>query len=257
VSRKVWLAGVGLALLLAFVWLASRTGPLAPIRITVTQATRGDLQPTLFGIGTVQARRDYLIGPTVAGRVKRVLVDVGDAVVPGQALAEMDPVDLDARLESADAAVARGRSAVASAQAQIGDARARLALAAAEVSRYQALGAQGFVGPSVVDAKRQQQQSAQAQLVAADSALAGASHDVNRLQAERAAAGQQRANLRLLAPAAGVVTSRDAEPGSTVVAGQAVLRLMDPTSLWVSTRLDQNRAAGLREGLPARVTLRS
>ena len=63
--------------------------------------------------------------------------------------------------------------------------------------------------------------------------------------------------MRLLAPANGVVISRDAEVGSTVVAGQAVLRLIEPTSLWIRVRLDQGRSAGLVEGLPASIVLRS
>jgi HlyD family secretion protein len=255
--KGVVLAAAGLAALLSLGWLATRTGPLAPVRVTVAEVSRGELQPSLFGIGTVEARRDYLIGPTTAGRVQRVLVDVGEAVVAGQLLAEMEPVDLEARLRAGDAAVARARNAVSTAQAQLSDAASRLALAQAEASRYEDLGRQAFVASSVVDGKRQQENSARAQLAAADSALAGARHDEERLQAERQATGQQRANVRLLAPANGVVTARDAEPGSTVVAGQAVLRVMDPKSLWVRTRLDQNRSAGLHEGLHARITLRS
>ena len=64
-------------------------------------------------------------------------------------------------------------------------------------------------------------------------------------------------NIRLEAPADGVVTARDAEPGSTVIAGQAVFKLQEPNSLWVSVRLDQGRSAGLRMGLPAVIMLRS
>jgi HlyD family secretion protein len=60
-----------------------------------------------------------------------------------------------------------------------------------------------------------------------------------------------------VAPATAVVTARDAEAGTTVVAGQAVLRLMDPASLWVKLRVDQGRSAGLAPGLVARITLRS
>lgn len=63
--------------------------------------------------------------------------------------------------------------------------------------------------------------------------------------------------MRLLAPSNGVVVSRDAEAGSTVVAGQAVLRLIDPSSLWVKMRIDQGRSAGLAPGLPAHIVLRS
>ena len=247
----------GLGLLLVLGWLASRTGPLAPTRVTVAQVATGNIQPALIGIGTVEARRDYLIGPTTAGRVMRVLVDVGQTVVPGQLLAEMDPVDLDSRLGAGSAAVARARNAVTGARAQISDATSRLALAEAEARRYEDLGRQAFVAPSVVEGKQQQEKSARAQVATTESALSSANHDVERLQAERSAAGQQRANIRLTAPAAGVVTAREAEAGSTVVAGQAVLRLMDPTSLWVRTRLDQGRSAGLREGLQAQITLRS
>jgi HlyD family secretion protein len=54
-----------------------------------------------------------------------------------------------------------------------------------------------------------------------------------------------------------VVTHRDAEPGSTVVAGQAVVRLADPGSLWVTVRFDQGRSAGLAAGLGAEIALRS
>lgn len=255
--RQIWFIIFGLALLLAFAWVATTSGPLAPIRVTVAQVTRGDVSPSLFGIGTVEARRAYLIGPTTAGRVARVLVDVGDVVQSGQLLAEMDLVDLSSRMNAAQAAIARANSAVASAKEQVRDAHSRLALASAEARRYQDLGKQGFVGASVVEAKEQVLQSAQAQLAAANSALTGAHQDVTRLQAEHQGVAQQRANIRLLAPGPGVITARDAEPGSTVVAGQAVVHMVDPGSLWVHTRLDQSRSAGLAVGRPADIKLHS
>jgi len=255
--RWAWLAAAGTAVLLAFGWVATTSGPLAPIKVTVIQVATGTVAPSLFGIGTVEARRAYLIGPTAAGRVKHVLVDVGDKVKAGQLLAEMDPVDLDARVGSSSAAAARAQSAVVTAQAQVRDALSRQALAAGEARRYIDLGKQNFVSSSVVDAKQQLQQSADAQLAAAQSAQVGARQDVIRLKAEREGARRQRGNIRLEAPVDGVVTSRDAEPGSTVVAGQALLKLIDPASIWVTTRFDQGRSAGLREGLPAGINLRS
>jgi HlyD family secretion protein len=255
--RQAWFGALGAALLIAFTWLAMTSGPLAPIKVTVTRVAKGEVAPALFGIGTVEARRAYLIGPTAAGRVSRVLVDVGDVVKAAQLLAEMDPVDLDKRVASAAAAAARGRSVVTTAEDQVLDAKSRQVLATSEVQRYIDLGKKNFVSQSVVDTKLQQQQSADAQLAAAESALASARQDLIRLDAEREAAQQQRGNIRLLAPVDGVVTSRDAEPGSTVIAGQAVLKLQEPGSLWVTVRLDQGRSAGLRAGLPADIVLRS
>ncbi len=255
--RRIVLGLLGVVLIAAMVYVVMRSGPLAPTRVTVVQATEGRLTPALFGIGTVEARRSYLIGPTVAGRVRAVAVDVGDAVKAGQLLAEMDPVDLDERTAALDASVARAGSAMAAADAQRRDARARKELAAVNARRYVELGQQNFISTGAVEARLQEQASADAIVMAADANLAAARHDQQRLVAEGAGLRQQRANVRLLAPADGVVTSRDAEPGSTVVAGQAVLRVIEPSSLWVKVRLDQARSAGLAAGLPAQVVLRS
>ncbi len=255
--RTAVLAGLGLALLAALAFVALRAGPLAPIRVTVVQAAEGVLQPSLFGIGTVEARRGWLIGPTVAGRVRAVAVDVGDQVSAGQPLAEMDPVDVDQRIAALDASVERAGSAALAADAQRRDALARRTLAQANTRRYDELAAQNFISTGALEARRQEQASADAALAAAQANLDAARQDQQRLVAERAGLRQQRANVRLLAPAPAVVASRDAEPGSTVVAGQAVLRLIDPASLWVRVRIDQGRSSGLAVGLPARIVLRS
>jgi len=256
-KRRLAVGLPGVALLAALGFVALRAGPLAPTRVTVVRAAEGRLTPALFGIGTVEARRNVPIGPTVAGRVRRVAVDVGDRVAAGQLLAEMDPVDLDERVAALDASIARAGSALAAADAQRRDALARQALAAVNARRYVELGAQHFISAGAVEARLQEQTSAEAGVGAAEANLAAARQDGQRLVAERAAALQQRSNLRLLAPLAGVVISREAEPGATVVAGQAVLRVVDPASLWIRVRLDQGRSAGLAVGLPAQVVLRS
>lgn len=255
--RQVWFAAFGIALLLALGWVATQSGPLAPIQVTVTQAITGEVSPALFGIGTVEAQRAFLIGPTSAGRVKRVLVDVGDTVRSGQMLAEMEPVDLDTRVTSMAASVDRERSAVAAAEAQVRDARSRQDLAATEAGRTAELGREGLVSQSAVDVAQQARQSAAAQVAAAEAALAGARRNLARLNADLQGTQQQRVNIVLSAPADGVVTSRDAEPGSTVIAGQPVLELEDPRTLWIAVRLDQGRSEGLRVGLPATITRRA
>ena len=255
--RRLGLGVLALALIGAVGYVSLRTGPLAPIKVTVSQPTQGSLSPAIFGIGTVEARRSWMIGPTVAGRVLSVKVDVGDVVQAGQLLAEMDPVDLDQRLAALDASLARAGSSQLSALAQVKDATARRSLAAVNTRRNQDLARQNFISSGALDAKLQEQASADAALQAAQANLAGTGQDSTRLKAERAALEQQRANVRLLAPANGVVTSRDAEAGSTVVAGQPVLRLIDPASLWVKLRVDQGRSSGLVAGLAGSIVLRS
>jgi HlyD family secretion protein len=255
--RRAGVSLLVLALLGAFGWVLARSGPLAPIRVTTVQVEEGTQALALFGIGTVEARRAYLIGPTVAGRVLRVGVDVGDAVTAGQVLAELDPVDLDERTAASQAAIARAGSLLVAAEAQLRDAQARREVATINARRYVELGGQRFVSTSAVEAKQQEQVSAQAATRAAQANLAGARQEISRLTAERDGLGQQRSKLRLVAPTNGIVSAREAEAGSTVVAGQAVLRLIEPASLWLRVRIDQGRSTGLVAGLPAQIVLRS
>ncbi len=256
-SRRLLLGGLAVVLLGALAWVALRTGPLAPTKVQVTQVQKGSVSPTIFGIGQVEAQRSWMVGPTVAGRVLSVKVDVGQAVQPGQPLAEMDPVDLDQRLAALDASLARAQSTQQAAGAQVNDAQARRALAAANLKRNQDLANQNFISAGALEARTQEVASASAGVAAAQANLGGSAQDITRLRAERAALAQQRGNLKLVAPAAAVVTVREAEAGTTVVAGQAVLRLMDPATLWVKLRVDQGRSAGLAPGLAARIALRS
>jgi HlyD family secretion protein len=55
----------------------------------------------------------------------------------------------------------------------------------------------------------------------------------------------------------GVVSARLVEPGTTVVAGQAVVQLIDPDSLWIKARIDQGQSGGVRVGQPVAIVLRS
>ncbi len=256
-SNRLLSLALGLAVLAAIVFLLARNGPLAPVRVTQASVELGTLAPKIFGIGTVEARRSYLVGPTVASRVTRVLVDQGDRVRAGQLLAEMDPVDLDERMASAANAQERAASSAQSAAALVREAKSRNELAGASARRYADLRRKGFVSQEAADAKQHEANAARAALEAAESQLAAARKDQARFGADRAGVGKQRAQYRLLSPVDGLISARDAEPGSTVVAGQAVLRLIDPASLWVRARIDQGRAAGIAIGQPVSIVLRS
>lgn len=241
--RTLVLAAILVPMVLLFIYAALRSGPLAPVAVTVEKVESRPLAPALFGVGTVEARYAYRIGPTAAGRVRALDVNVGDVVKAGQVLGEMDPVDLDDRARAQDALLKRT-------QAALTEAEARQAYATAQAQRYDSLRSIRATSEEVVVTKRQELQIASA-------ALAGVRQDLARARADREALSAQRGNLRLVAPVDGVVTLRDAEPGTTVVAGQAVVELIDPTSVWVDVRFDQANAAGLAATLPSQVVLRS
>lgn len=230
-------------LLLLFVYVALRSGPLAPVAVTVTTAQAREIRPALFGVGTVEARYSYRIGPTAAGRVKRLDVQVGDRVRVGQLLGEMDAVDLDDRIRGQQAAVKRSEAAVL-------EAEARQRYAARQAQRYKELLDIRAASEETTATKLQE-------LQVADAALTAAREERLHSRAELAALQSQRRNLQLVAPVAGLVAQREVEPGTTVVAGQSVVELIDPATLWINVRFDQINAAGITSGLPARIELRS
>ncbi len=97
-SRKIRLWGLGSGGTLIFAWVVMTQGPLAPVKVTVDKVQSGNISSGVFGVGTLKARYNYNLAPTVTGRVKSVLADQGDKVLAGQVLVEMDPVDLGEKL---------------------------------------------------------------------------------------------------------------------------------------------------------------
>jgi RND family efflux transporter MFP subunit len=241
--RTLALIAVIVPLLALFAYVVVRSGPLAPVPVTVVTVEARPIIPSIFGIGTVEARYTYKIGPTVAGRVKRLDVQVGDPVKAGELLGEMDPVDLEERIRAQDAGLKR-------AEAALREAVARQSFAQTQARRYEQLFATRSTSEELLITKRQEQQIA-------DAALSGARQELARLSSERDALIAQKKNLRLVAPVDGLVVVRDADPGTTVIAGQAVVEVIDPKSLWINARFDQINASGLAQGLPARIALRS
>lgn len=242
-GKTLVLLAVLLPLLAAFIYVGLRSGPLAPVPVTVTRVQSKALTPAVFGIGTVEARYRHAVGPTHAGRLASLAVDVGDTVAVGQVLGEMDPVDLDDRILAQESAVERGRASVAEAQA-------RLEFAQTQARRYERLFEVKSTSQEMHATKRQE-------LRLAELGLNVVARELDRASADLDALRSQRRNLRLISPVDGRVVRRDVEPGTTVVAGQAVVEIIDPARLWVNTRFDQVSATGLAPGQSAQVQLRS
>ncbi len=166
----------GWVLWVTLVWAAgcARPAPSQPPRpesvvVEVKAVQRRTLQETLEPAGSVQATATAHVVAKVPGRVVSVGVDEGDRVRAGQVVVQLDPSDLQAQVQQAQAAVeaARARWEQARVAAQL----------AADTARHQVAQAQ-----AAVEAARAQAASAQAQVQAASSARARAEADLQRAQ---------------------------------------------------------------------------
>jgi RND family efflux transporter MFP subunit len=172
--------------------------PVEPLR-AVKVLTVGEFGGTsdLEFSGEVRARIESSLGFRVAGKLLSRPAEVGQRVKAGQLLAHIDPQDYRA---TADAA-----------EAQLVAAQTNRDVAGADLKRYQDLHAQGFISMAELQRREAAYISAQAQW--------------KQAQAQSLVQGNQSGYTRLLADAAGIVTSVDASAGQVVAAGQPVVRL--------------------------------
>ena len=173
--------------------------------------------------GDVHARYESQLGFRVGGKIKSRLVDVGAQVAAGQALAELDPLDLNLQ--------------VASAQATLSSARANRELAQAERDRYRALLDKHFISQTQFDTQQNTLKAAKAQEAQAQAALA--------------VARNQAAYTTLRADHAGVITAISAEAGQVVASGQSIATLARDGAVEVEIAVPENRVADYRVGTPA------
>ena len=146
--------------------------------------------------GTIAARREMPVGIAgEGGQVVRVLVEPGQWVGAGQTLAVIDRA-----VQSQQAASLAASIKVAQADAD---------LAQAELERAQALVGRGFISKADMDRKRATRDAANARV------------RVSQAQYQEALARNGRLNI--VAPAAGLVLTRQVEPGQVVGAGSGVL----------------------------------
>lgn len=243
-SKQLWVMLVSsLLLLVAFFWVVLRSGPFAAVQVVVVQVEEQALKPALFGIGTVTARHTYALASTTIGRLAQVQVDVGDKVQAGDILAVLDMVELDAKIAAQEALIERSYT-------QWQEAQLRFNYSAKEAVRYIDLFAADMVSDEKNAAKQQELAVAQSQYQSAQSELL-------RTQAELKALERIRADRYLRAPIDGLVIARYVEQGATVLAGQTVFEVIDPSQLWLDVRFDQARSMLLATGQTAQIQLRS
>lgn len=196
--------------------------------VTVMIPGRQSVEAVIAANGTIAARREMPVGVAgEGGQVVRVLVEPGQWVGAGQTLAVID--------RSVQAQQA------ASLSASIRVARADADLAQSELDRAEALVSRGFISKADLDRKRATRDSANARVRVAEA------------QYKEAVARNGR--LSIVAPAAGLVLTRQVEPGQVVGAGSGVLfRMAKGGEMEMLAQLAEGDLQRVRAGTRATVT---
>jgi multidrug efflux system membrane fusion protein len=177
--------------------------------------------------GEVRAREEPPLAFRIGGKLARRLVEVGDRVEAGQALAQLDGSDVGLQLEAA--------------RAQLASAESDQALAKAELERHRNLFDRQLISRSLFETRQAQYDAAAAR--------------TRQARAQASVSGNQAGYAVLRAPRPGVIAQRFADVGEVVAAGQPVFVLAAEGQREVLISVPEQQVARFRPGMPLAVEL--
>jgi RND family efflux transporter MFP subunit len=195
----------------------------------------------LSSTGTVHARESAVVSAQVMGRIQQVLVHEGDSVRAGQTLVVLDDAALHASVEQAQAGVKAAQNAQVAAQTNA-------ALAASTLDRYKQLQSEKSVSPQEMD-----EVSRRAEAAAANLEAVRAQTDAARAQEN--GARTMMSYTRLVAPFAGVVTARMADPGTMAAPGVPLLQVDQAGALQLQASVDESAISAIHKGMKVPVAI--
>ena len=193
-----------LVVVAAAIWWFKRP-PAIEVRTAVARELTTDAgarRTVLNASGYVTARRAATVSSKITGKVTEVLIEEGVKVTAGQILARLDDTNARASLQLATAQLNSTR-------AGLDETRVRLREAEQERSRQQTLLKSSVAAQADYDHAEAAALALQARLALQDSEVAVAEHTVAIWQ-------QQLDDTVIRAPFAGIVTSKDAQPGEMI-----------------------------------------
>ena len=178
-----------------------------PAEYATETVARGNLRVSVAATGKLAPTNQVTVGSQLSGLVTRVVVDVNDRVTAGQALALIDPEQIDDQIRASQAQLNANQAQVAQARATVSEAQAQLGRLE-EVARLS--------GGRVPSKAELQTGRANYQRAVAGQRVAEA--NVAAAQAQVAQNNTQRQRAIIRSPVAGVVLARQVDPGQTVAA---------------------------------------
>lgn len=225
-----------IAVAAAIVWWLTRPQPLEVQTATAREIAGGDSgsRTVLNASGYVVARREATVSSKVTGKVVQVLVEEGMHVEEEQVLARLDDSNVKVNLALAEAQLDAARTG-------LGETQARLDEAELELGRVTELAKDNVASPAELDRARAEAKSFQARLATQQVEISVADRQVGLWQ-------QQLDDLIIRAPFAGVVTSKNAQPGemiSPISAGGGFTRtgictIVDMSSLEIEVDVNES-----------------
>lgn len=233
-----------------------RTVAASPVaELSVATAEMALLPDEHEAPGVVRAIATAQLAARTMGTATEVRAREGECVKRGQLLAQLDERELEARRNSAQAALRETEAGREEATRGVAAAQAQAELLAKTLERFVFLRDQRSVSPQEFDEAEARNRSAQAGLAAAEARRRQAEATYERAQAEARAAETVASYARITAPFDGVVLRRQIDPGTVVAPGMPLFVVEDTSLYQMEVTVDASDARVARLGTQARVRI--
>ena len=246
-SRRFQFVIAGGLVMLAIGLMASRAKPVAGIRVEARP-----LIQQVVATGRVLSVSRVQVGSEVTGVVLERRVDEGDVVAAGDILTVLRADDLAAQVRAAEAALSGLQKATRpQSQVALREAQSQRAQAEREVERRRDLFARGLIAREGLEQAEQgaivARAAAQTARLSAESLASGGSEE-RTLREQLAAARAALDKTIIRSQVAGVVLTRNAEPGDLVQPGKVLFDIAREGDTEVLVPFDEKNLAVLRVG---------
>ena len=251
-SRKLAPVAIVIVVLILAVagvaWQVLRPKAIEVRTAAAREAAPGPGLTVLNASGYVTARREATVSSKITGKVTEVLIEEGVKVTEGQVLARLDDTNGQASLHLASAQVEAAKAALE-------ETRVRLREAEQEWQRQKALITATVATQSDYD-------HAEAAVLALRARLAQQQTDVTVSERTLAVWQQQLEDTVIRAPFAGVVTSKNAQPGEMIspmssggFTRTGICTVVDMDSLEIEIDVNESYINRVAAGQPVEATL--
>lgn len=209
-------------------------------RLTFVKVTRGDILEKALAIGQIEPKKEVIVKSKISGIARRVFVDIGDLVQPGDPLIEIspDPTPLE----------------YAEAKRNVELAQVDLELARSEYERAKELHAKDILSQQDYEPKLKNHKEAQLRLKIAEERLA-------LIEKGKAKIADRNVESIIKSPIRGTILSRKVNEGDPIVpltsyqAGTELFTMADMKSLLFKGTVDEIDVGKIKEGQNVNIKL--
>lgn len=225
--------------------------------VTVVVARQGLVKEVIAVVGTLAAREEIQVHPSIEGRaIAEILIEVGARVEAGQSLALLDSKDTRLALDKNTVSMQRAKVAIAAERSKVDIALVSAREALKRLERSRSLRPKGAVSDQTLEEHETAYDRAIAELELARSSLALAEGDERLIASERREIELALERCTVRAPRAGIVLERSANVGAlTSNSGDPLFIIAGDGAIEFVAEVTDASFVRLKEGMTARIAV--